>query len=76
MATFIVPVITPLNAGHPLTAVIAKTKQVNVSDPAFATTGNGLAGLKCTVRQADVSSFASTLAGILNTTSNYGPAGT
>lgn len=34
------------------------------------------AGVRCQVRQADAATFTTTLAGVLNTTANYGPAGT
>jgi hypothetical protein len=130
MPAVTVPTVTPLNASHPLTAIVASTKVAAVGDTATASltqsgpvelmagsianapatqglTVAGIAavcsalntyyaaltsaqkaalgritvhitpaGVACTVRGADVASFTSTLAGVLNTTSNYGPAGT
>lgn len=36
MATVTVPQVTPLNAGHPLTAIVARTKQAAAGDTAAA----------------------------------------
>lgn len=125
-----VPVVTPLNSGHPLTAIVASSKTANAGDAATAAlvqsggveimagsiaaapgvmglTVAGIAavcsalntyyaalttaqkaaigritvhvtpaGVACTVRGADAASFTSTLATLLNTTANYGQAGT
>jgi hypothetical protein len=130
MATVTVPSVTPLNGGHPLTAIVAKGKQAAAGDAsgsaaaaagaielsagsiaaapatgvltvagiaavlsALNTYYAGLsttqkaqigridvqvnpAGVRCTVRAADAASFTTTLAGVLNTGANYGPAGT
>jgi hypothetical protein len=41
VATVIVPQVTPLSAGHPLTAVVARVPQAAAGDPVAAAIGNG-----------------------------------